>query len=92
VEILKLVGATDWFVKMPFLIEGAIQGLVGGIIALFALFILFVLFSLDKVHIIGLPVLEVVFLPAAHSASILLLGLILGLVGSLIAVGRFIDV
>ena len=92
VEILKLVGATDWFVKMPFLIEGAIQGLVGGLIAVSVLFLLFLLFSLDNVHIIGLPVLEIVFLPIAHLTSILLLGLILGLVGSFIAVGRFIDV
>ena len=92
VEILKLVGATDWFVKMPFLIEGTIQGLVGGVIALSVLFLLFLLFSLDNVHIIGLPVLEIVFLPMAHLAFILLLGLILGLVGSFIAVGRFIDV
>jgi len=36
-EIYKLVGATDWFVKMPFLIEGAVQGVVGGMIALLAL-------------------------------------------------------
>ena len=92
VEILKLVGATDWFVKMPFLIEGAIQGLVGGVIALSVLFLLFFLFSLDNVHIIGLPVLEIVFLPMAHLAFILLLGLILGLIGSFIAVGRFFDV
>ena len=92
VEILKLVGATDWFVKMPFLIEGAIQGLVGGLIALSVLSLIFLLFSMDKVDIIGLPVLEIVFLPIAHLTSILLLGLILGLVGSFIAVGRFIDV
>ena len=92
VEILKLVGATDWFVKMPFLIEGTFQGLVGGVIAVSALFLLFLLFSLDNVHIIGLPVLEIVFLPMAHLAFILLLGLILGLVGSFIAVGQFIDV
>jgi cell division transport system permease protein len=92
VEILKLVGATDWFVKMPFLIEGAIQGLMGGVIALFVLFLLFIIFSLDKVHIIGLPVLEIVFLPMTHLVLILVLGLILGLVGSFIAVGRFVDV
>ncbi len=92
VEILKLVGATDWFVKMPFLIEGAIQGLMGGVIALFVLFLLFIIFSLDKVHIIGLPVLEIVFLPMTHLVFILVLGLILGLVGSFIAVGRFVDV
>ena len=92
VEILKLVGATDWFVKMPFLIEGAVQGLVGGTIALCALFLLFLMFSLDNVHIIGLPVLEIAFLPMAHLLFIILLGLVLGLIGSFIAVGRFIDV
>ncbi len=92
IEILKLVGATDWFVKTPFLIEGAVQGVVGGFIALAALFLLFGMLSLEKVHIIGLPVLEIVFLPQSHLTFILLLGLVLGLVGSLIAVGRFFDV
>ena len=92
IEILKLVGATDWFVKTPFLIEGAVQGVIGGFIALAALFLLFGMLSLEKVHIIGLPVLEIVFLPLAHLTFILLLGLVLGLVGSLIAVGRFFDV
>lgn len=91
VEILKLVGATDWFVKIPFLIEGAVQGLVGGLISLSTLFLIFFLFSLDSVHIIGLPVLEIVFLPLAPLAAILLLGLILGLIGSFIAIGRFIN-
>ncbi len=92
IEILKLVGATDWFVKTPFLIEGAVQGVIGGFIALTALFLLFGMLSLQKVHIIGLPVLEIVFLPLPHLTLILLLGLFLGLVGSLIAVGRFFDV
>ena len=92
IEILKLVGATDWFVKTPFLIEGAVQGVIGGFIALTALSLLFGMLSLKKVHIIGLPVLEIVFLPLPHLTFILLLGLVLGLVGSLIAVGRFFDV
>ena len=92
IEILKLVGATDWFVKTPFLIEGAVQGVIGGFIALTALSLLFGMLSLEKVHIIGLPVLKVVFLPLPHLTFIVLLGLVLGLVGSLIAVGRFFDV
>ena len=41
VEIFKLVGATDWFIKIPFLIEGAIQGLFSGLVALLILFPLF---------------------------------------------------
>lgn len=37
IEIMRLVGATNWFIRMPFLIEGAIQGTVAGILALLVL-------------------------------------------------------
>lgn len=92
IEIFKLVGATDWFVKIPFLIEGAIQGLLGGLVALSVLFGLYSIFFLKKVHVIGLPVLNIAFLPTEYLGSILLLGLVLGLVGSFIAIGRFFEI
>ena len=91
IEIFKLVGATDWFVKIPFLIEGAIQGLLGGLVALIVLFVLYSIFFLKKLHILGLPVLSVAFLPTEYLGSILLLGLALGLIGSFIAIGRFFE-
>jgi cell division transport system permease protein len=31
IEVMKLVGATDWFIRVPFILEGLIQGLVGAI-------------------------------------------------------------
>jgi cell division transport system permease protein len=34
VEVMKLVGATDWFIRWPFVIEGVIVGLVGGVLAI----------------------------------------------------------
>ena len=34
IEIMRLVGASNWFVRTPFLLEGAIEGLIGGILAL----------------------------------------------------------
>jgi len=40
-EILSLVGASRWFVQTPFLLEGALQGAVGGVVALTLLFALF---------------------------------------------------
>ena len=91
IEIFKLVGATDWFVKIPFLIEGAIQGLLGGLVSLSVLFGLYSMFFLKKVHVIGLPVLNIAFLPPVYVVSILLLGLVLGLIGSFIAIGRFFE-
>lgn len=34
VEVMKLVGATDWFIRWPFVLEGVIVGLFGGVIAI----------------------------------------------------------
>lgn len=89
IEIYKLVGATDWFVRIPFLIEGTIQGIVGGLIAFLILFVAYSIFSLKPVHLLGLPVIDVVFLSSANGIFIILLSLVLGLLGGLIAVSRF---
>ena len=36
VEVMKLVGATDWFIRWPFVIEGVLVGALGGITAIAA--------------------------------------------------------
>ena len=41
IQILKLVGATDRYVRAPFMIEGALQGIMGALIASGLLFIVF---------------------------------------------------
>src|SRR3954447_14180818 len=33
IEVMKLVGATDWFIRVPFMLEGLIQGFIGGLAA-----------------------------------------------------------
>ncbi len=88
-EIYKLVGATDRFVKAPFLIEGAIQGFVGGAIALACLYGVHKLVSLKPLYASGFPVLKVVFLPPEIAFGLIVLSLLLGFVGGTIAVGRF---
>jgi cell division transport system permease protein len=89
IEIYKLVGATDWFIKIPFLIEGAIQGVMGAAIALAILFLAYSLFSVRTIELFGLPVMDIIFLTYGHIALILFLGLVLGLLGSFVAIGRF---
>ncbi len=89
IEISKLVGATNWFVKIPFLIEGAIQGIVSGLFALLILFLIYYFISIKVVSLFGLPVLDFIFLSAEHSLFIFGLGITLGLLGGFIAVGRF---
>ena len=38
IEVMKLVGATNWFIRVPFMLEGIIQGMVGAVLALGAVF------------------------------------------------------
>ncbi len=89
IEIYKLVGATDWFVRIPFLIEGAIQGIFSGLVAFFILFLVYSLFSLKTIHLFGLPVLDITFLSMENVLSIILLSFVLGIIGGFIAIGRF---
>jgi cell division transport system permease protein len=90
IEIQKLVGATDWFVKAPFLLEGLIQGLFSGAFSLLMLYSCYLLLSAKKVHLLGLTVLDFIFLPTEYVISIFLISVTLGLAGSFIAVGRFL--
>jgi cell division transport system permease protein len=92
IEILKLVGATDAFVKTPFLLEGVIHGLVAGAAALGILFFGYMIFSVKKDHMLGFAVLSFDFIPAGHAIALCATGVVLGLCGSFIALGRFFRV
>ena len=89
IEIYKLVGATDWYVKAPLLIEGALQGLLGALIALGILLAIHFVLSFRVTQIFGLSFMDFVFLSETYALGILSLGLILGLLGSFSAIGRF---
>lgn len=92
IEIYKLVGATDWFVKLPYLIEGTIEGLFGGILSFVTLLVIYSIFSVKTVQVFGLPVIDFAFLSVTHSLYIIILSIVLGFIGGLIAIGRFFKV
>ena len=97
VAIMKLVGATNWFIRVPFMLEGLIQGLAGAAIAFSVVWIgrgviesriasarndiqLFKQFLVTSSDVMGTGIF------------LLLVGVIVGTVGSLVAVSRFLDV
>lgn len=88
IEIMKLVGATNLFIKFPFFIEGIIQGLIGAAFALFFIFLVSNLFMgslIASLHFY-LGSGEFVFLDKTFTFFIILLGAFLGFLGSLVSV------
>jgi cell division transport system permease protein len=97
VAVMKLVGATNWFIRVPFMLEGLIQGLAGAALAYGVVWIgrdliqsritearndiqLFKQFLVTSGDVAGTGVL------------LLVVGVLVGTVGSALAVSRFLDV
>ncbi len=97
VAVMKLVGATNWFIRVPFMLEGLLQGLAGAGIAYGVVWIgrdliqnqvnsarndiqLFKQFLVTSSDVVGTGVL------------LLVVGVVVGTVGSALAVSRFLDV
>src|SRR5919108_3322666 len=92
IGIMKLVGATNWFIRIPFLIEGMVEGLLGAGAAILGLFILKRVF-VDPLHN------QIGFMPLIQGGDLmftipilLLMGVAVAMVASLIAMRRFLEV
>jgi cell division transport system permease protein len=84
IAIMRLVGATNWFIRGPFLLEGALKGLLGGFLSLVLCYAGYLLFR-DST---GGPFGGLLFFRPEHMVVILVFGVLLGLAGSLVSVGR----
>jgi cell division transport system permease protein len=94
IEVMKLVGASNWFVRTPFMMEGMVQGVVG------AGFGIAVVFGLQRILSDAIPQDDslwqgwYVASGDAWSISIivLLIGATIGVFGALVGLRRFLDV
>lgn len=93
-EVMSLVGATRFFIKAPFLVEGIIQGGAGALLAMLLLFGLYELFMYNADTLLTFnPVTSgLSFLPIEYLGIIFLSGVALGFVGSLTSLKRFITI
>ena len=93
-EIMALVGATMRFIKIPFMLEGAIQGLIGGLLSLVFLTLSFVFIISRSLNSFWLtPVdFDLLFLTVNQQIILVLAGVILGVLGSLFSLRRFVRI
>ena len=94
IEVMKLVGATNWFIRGPFMLEGLLQGLAGAALAV-VLLLLGKTLALPAIlpHIDGGTGSTVHAMPFVFNGLILLsCGLLLGAAGSGLTIRRFLKV
>lgn len=95
IEIMKYIGATDWFVRAPFLIEGIILGIISSAVATGLMHLIYSrLISLlgdDIMRILSVPVLSSSYLIPNLAIIFASLGIGIGTCGSIISIRRFLD-
>jgi cell division transport system permease protein len=93
VRIMQLVGATNWFIRLPFIIEGVLQGLAGALIAA-------VVLLLGYRHLLGYISQNLDFLDLVHSTpalvtfglGIVVVGIAFGALGAYLGLRRHLRV
>ncbi len=92
IGIMRLVGATNWRIRVPFLIEGLVEALLGAMAAIFALFLIKVVF-IDRLR--G----EISFFPLIKNADVLVVApwiliaaVVVAVIAGTIGMRRFLDV
>ncbi|AMV72771.1 permease-like cell division protein FtsX [Desulfuromonas carbonis] len=91
-EVMALVGGTPWFIKTPFLLEGGIQGLCGGGLALAGAALVFHGFLQQGLStlLLAAGVDGITFLPPIYQLFLVGLGVFLGVAGSLLSLRRLV--
>jgi len=93
--VMRLIGATNGFIKGPFLMEGLFQGLLGALLSLLFLFVMYHFWIprlKQSAGIFFLQDISISFLSFTMILWIVLAGMLLGLFGSLMSLGRFLKI
>jgi len=93
-EILALVGATPFFIKAPFLIEGMLQGALGSLLAVSLLSASYFTILSNAGNFLTFNPADagLVFLPVSYIAALVFGGVLIGFIGSLASLKKFITI
>ena len=96
IEVMKLVGATNWFIRIPFMLEGLLQGLIGAVVSCGGLWALNSAWTSGVAGFKPGTGISSLVVPSGYLSGvmvvILLIGALAGAIGSAIAASRFLDV
>ena len=93
VGIMKFVGATDWFIRWPFVIEGMIIGAVGSLLATAILYFIYRgVFGFIASNLLIANLVPVSFVLTTLLGGFLLGGIVVGAIGSIAALRKFLVV
>lgn len=93
IAIMKYVGATDWFIRWPFLLEGIVLGCIGGFIAAVALRSFYAAMAAKIYSTLAFfPLMPQYPFMNYVTLAILLAGIVIGAIGSVISLKRFLRV
>jgi cell division transport system permease protein len=96
IEVMKLVGATDWFIRVPFILEGLIQGLVGAMVSCVGLWTLNSAWTSGVAGFKAGTGVSSLVVPDSYlngvMIALLIIGATAGGVGSGVASSKFLDV
>jgi cell division transport system permease protein len=92
-DLMGLVGATRLFIKVPYLIEGVVQGGIGAILAILVLLGVYLAFLNNADFFFSFNTMEagLLFLPVTYLVALVFGGAALGFLGSLASLKRFIS-
>ena len=96
IEVMKLVGATNWFIRVPFMLEGLVQGLVGAVVACVGVWSLNAFWKSRVIDGIEQEQLKALVVSAGELQFVfivvLVVGALAGAIGSAVAVTRYLQV
>lgn len=96
IEVMKLVGATNWFIRVPFMLEGLLQGLIGAVLSCGGLWALNSAWTGGVAGFKPGTGISSLVVPSGYLSAvmvvILVIGALAGAIGSAIAASRFLDV